>query len=103
MSPRVSWGPPQQQVPRAPGQGPLVLPVLLGWLMLQTLCLPAIPSIALTCMLLRWRGWRPGWLALAALGVLVGEVAVFQGDLATLHFSAWALFSVAHPFAMLPA
>jgi hypothetical protein len=103
MSPRLTWGPPQPPPPRAPGQGPLVLPVLAAAMVLQTLCTPALPVAAITCALLRWRGWRPAWFALGALGLLVGEALVLQGDLLRLHFSAWALFSVAHPFAMVPA
>ncbi len=89
------------QVPRAPGRGPLVLPLLLGIFTLQALCLPALPVLFVAGGIIRWRGWRPGLVALAAAVVLTCEIALFGPALAVLHFSGWAQFSVAHPFGVL--
>lgn len=88
-------------VPRAPGRPAMVVAVLLGAFTLQALCLPALPMLFLAGAVIRWRGWRPGWIALGAAIVLAAEVALFRQDLALLHFAGWAQFTVAHPFAVL--
>jgi len=90
-----------RNVPRAPGRGPLVVPLLLGIFTLQALCLPALPVLFLAGGIIRRRGWRPGRAALGAAAVLLAEVAAFGHDLVLLHFSAWATFEVAHPFRVL--
>jgi hypothetical protein len=79
----------------------MVVAVLLGAFTLQALCLPALPMLFLAGAVIRWRGWRPGWIALGAAIVLAAEVALFRQDLALLHFAGWAQFTVAHPFAVL--
>jgi hypothetical protein len=92
-----------RQTPRAPSRRPLVLPLLLGIFSLQALCLPALPVLFVAGAVLRWRGWRPGRVALAAAAVLLAEVGLFGRELASLHFSGWSQFSVAHPLRVLPA
>jgi hypothetical protein len=84
--------------PRAPAQPPLVVPLMLAILALQAVCLPALPVLFLAGGLIRWRGWRPGWIALGALAMLVGEAAWVGPDLLVMHFAGWTQFSVGHPF-----
>ncbi len=88
-------------VPRAPSRPAMVVVVLLGIFTLQALCLPALPVLFIAGGMIRWRGWRPGWIALGALVVLVAEIVLFGADLALLHFAGWAQFTVARPFAVL--
>jgi hypothetical protein len=87
--------------PRAPGRPPLVIPTMLGIFALQALCLPALPVLFIVGWMIRWRGWRPGRIALGALAVLVAEVWGFGADLARLHFAGWARLDTAHPFAVI--
>jgi hypothetical protein len=84
--------------PRAPVRPPLVIPLMLAILALQAVCLPALPVLFLAGGLIRWRGWRPGWIALGALAALVAEAAWVGPDLLVLHFAGWTQFSVDHPF-----
>jgi hypothetical protein len=65
---------------------------------LQAVCLPALPVLFLAGGLIRWRGWRPGWIALCAFAVLVAEAAWVGPDLLVMHFAGWTRFSVEHPF-----
>jgi hypothetical protein len=68
---------------------------------LQVVCLPALPVLFLAGGLIRWRGWRPGPIALGALAMLVGEAAWIGPDLLVMHFAGWSQFSVDHPFRVL--
>jgi hypothetical protein len=84
--------------PRAPGRPPLVVPLMLAIFALQAVCLPALPVLFLVGGLIRWRGWRPGPIALGALAILVGEAAWVGPELLVMHFAGWTQFSVDHPF-----
>jgi hypothetical protein len=84
--------------PRAPARPPLVVPLMLAILVLQAVCLPALPVLFLAGGLIRWRGWRPGWIALGALAALICEAAWVGPDLLVMHFAGWSQFSVDHPF-----
>jgi hypothetical protein len=89
---------PARRDPRAPARPPLVVPLMLAILALQAVCLPALPVLFLAGGLIRWRGWRPGWIALGALVALIGEAAWVGPDLLVMHFAGWSQFSVDHPF-----
>jgi hypothetical protein len=54
------------------------------------LSLPTVPVGLLVWTLIRWRGWRPWTVALAALGVVAGELLAFNGDLVVHHLAGWA-------------
>jgi hypothetical protein len=84
--------------PRAPARPPLVVPLMLAIFALQAVCLPALPVLFLAGGLIRWRAWRPGWIALGALAALIAEAAWIGPDLLVMHFAGWTQFSVDHPF-----
>jgi hypothetical protein len=84
--------------PRAPARPPLVIPLVLAIFALQAVCLPALPVLFVAGGLIRWRGWRPGWIALGAFALLVAEAAWVGPDLLVMHFAGWTKFSVQHPF-----
>jgi hypothetical protein len=79
-----SYGP-----PRAAGRPPQPQAVLGALAAVLLLSLPTIPAALLTGALIRWRGWRPLLVAAAAVAVLVGLVALFEGSLVAHHFSGW--------------
>jgi len=86
-------GPPRQ-LPRAPSPGPLVWPYVLGYLLLSALALPAIPTAIVTALVVRRRGWRLHWPALAAVAVLVVEVVWWRESLVQLHLAAWQIYGL---------
>jgi hypothetical protein len=88
----------REMTPRAPARPLLVVPLMLAILALQAVCLPALPVLFVAGGLIRWRGWRPGWIALGALALLVAEAAWVGPDLLVMHFAGWTQFSVQHPF-----
>jgi hypothetical protein len=81
-------------MPRAPSPGPLVWPYVLGYLLLSTLALPAIPTAIVVALALGRAGWRSRWLVLAALAALAVEVVWWQESLPLLHFSGWATYGL---------